>query len=439
MEYEASINGIAFDYQAQNDAIPVGLVKHGIHGAHRPTYEPTGVDEWTVKFTAVFLPEIYDNHRLLRRLVETELGPYELVHPVEGPLRGYIKNLGFRFDDSKETVYADISFAIDGEAPEPEVAVDIAVDAEDRFEAGIFAMQGLASGAVMSALGAAGAAVIDVELDENKGLLEQLADTSGVVREFVKIVDAKVTELEGLMTQIANPANSLIGTIKFATNLPGRVAGSISRAVERYVLAFETLKSAPDNFARQLKGAISSLELTLSLDEPDPATLSGKARAAAKAIVKRQLRVGGAQVVALEVSYALARDEDGRKRARGAVEAQAFDAAGNYLSPEPSAAVLDARCIDRAVAIARRYLQGAVNEAREVTSLKDQALALQKQAERVKAEGGMLVIVDVPVEIPLHVFCHQRGLSYRTASRVLALNPGMNPNFVKGEVFIYVS
>jgi hypothetical protein len=56
----------------------------------------------------------------------------------------------------------------------------------------------------------------------------------------------------------------------------------------------------------------------------------------------------------------------------------------------------------------------------------------------IKLEREKIFKVHVSAPTPLHVICLARGLPYRYAPRILAINPGItNPSFVRGEVNVY--
>ena len=190
---------------------------------------------------------------------------------------------------------------------------------------------------------------------------------------------------------------------------------------------------------RNTRNAVAALKDALDLDKSQPATTNGKARKAAQDMMGRQLHAAAANVVALYAAYAFSEDEAARNEARASESAKAFDSAGNYLSPPEASALLDLRTVERTLAEARTAIQEAIDLDMRAEFLKAEARALLEHAERVKLNLARVEKVDVPVEVPLVLLCHQRGLPYRIAPRVLALNTGMDPNFMKGEVLVHAS
>ncbi|MDP2166780.1 MAG: hypothetical protein Q8J64_00425, partial [Thermodesulfovibrionales bacterium] len=116
-----------------------------------------------------------------------------------------------------------------------------------------------------------------------------------------------------------------------------------------------------------------------------------------------------------------------------------FDALGNFIGAESSGGILDVTELERSLSEVRSYLQEAVDDSRDMPSLKELALSLLKHVNTVKLEREKIISVDVGANpLPLHLICLKYGLSHDYAERILKINPHVsNPNFVTGEVNIY--
>jgi prophage DNA circulation protein len=79
-----------------------------------------------------------------------------------------------------------------------------------------------------------------------------------------------------------------------------------------------------------------------------------------------------------------------------------------------------------------------VGENRSVQALKGMAEQLVEHVSRVKLERQRIRQVTIRQCQPLHLICHNLGLGYEAAERVLAINPQIkNPNFVEGLLNVY--
>ena len=81
----------------------------------------------------------------------------------------------------------------------------------------------------------------------------------------------------------------------------------------------------------------------------------------------------------------------------------------------------------------------AQEEASRMKELVDKGEAKDYSAAERKIEREKVMVVEVDNPLPLHLLCLQYGLSYNTADRIYAINKQLkNPNFVSGEMSIYV-
>jgi len=427
-----------------SDNFKRNLVRHDISYRDLPDLEDQGLKERTSRFRCFFIRDAYDKHYEFIDHISKKRTEFVLTHPVYGQLKGGIESVDIRHDKRQRTAEVDFTFVQSGEKVNSKRPGEIKGDAEDSVKNGVKDQEKAVSQETRNIPGADADPVLDAwlaqdtPLDPDKGILEQFSDVTGSARDFVRQVDSAVSTLEGTLSEIANPANSLIGTIEFATNLPGRVIGSIARTAERYAILYETAKSAPSRFVQNFRSAMDNLENVLGLNSPDSGTAAGKARTAARKLIKDNLMVMGAQMAALQLGYMFSADEVLRDKARKLEDVRAFDTQGNRIATGSLPDVLDIREIERALAAVREYIQDAVDRSRGTGNLKAMAHNLLRHVNEIKLEREK--IARIWLDNPMHILalCHSQGLPYSFAPRVMSLNPGLDANFARGEVFVYV-
>ncbi len=239
---------------------------------------------------------------------------------------------------------------------------------------------------------------------------------------------AKAQEFVGILgavcADVANPANSLIATINYATDLPGVVIGTIAQTIERYACLFNTAEAAPSRFLDNLQNAIDDLVATVTdscgSDYGDYVTVSG------------------AQWMAVELATVLADDAEVASELEAANSQPSFSATGELLKADPSPDLpLTVNEIETSLAIVNTSLAAALHVAREMTSLSSMARTLIEHVSDVKVNRDKVKAVEITSAMPLHLVCLKYGLPYNDAERLLALNRIRHPNFVSGEVLVY--
>ena len=258
------------------------------------------------------------------------------------------------------------------------------------------------------------------ELDPELGIVEQFSGVTAQARNWLKSVETFVGTVQAEAINVANPANSLLATIDYGAQLPGRVIGAVAQTFERYALLNASLKEAPERYLRNLKDSLDEL-------------------AASSGDFAGITRGAGAQRMAVEGAGIFAADEEKRNRQRRREEtATTFDVSGSYLAPEPIEPVLTVRELELSLALVRAELQAGLEADRTQQSLKDLARQLLEHVMVVKLERDRLVRVVLDNPMPLHLVCLVKGLNYAYAERVLAVNDIAKPNFTDGEIDVYV-
>lgn len=433
--YPAELDGFALEIETTDDAFEKAIVRHEYPFMNGALLEDMGRKARIVKFRCYFWDDgadhaTYDTHiELVKHLASQEIS--ELVHPKYGPLRGCVESMSVRHDDRDRTAEIDVTFVEglieDGGDTRHD---DVEAGAEEAYNDGIEDQKKEFADDVKDALGPEGQGILDRVLDPAKGIVEQFQDVSTKARNYLKTVESYVGTMEATLNTIANPANSLVSTINYGTNLPGRVIGSVSRVVERYALLYDSLKTAPARFVNSMTFGLKGLS-----------NASGK--------FSKTTTSAAASYTALQTAYIYKADETLRVAQKKSEGLRAFDVVGNYTAPEVATAgaaattapetTMTVNELESSLAAVRGSLQEAIDLSRQNTSLKQQALQLQTHVNSIKLEREKITRVLLDNPMPLHLVCLRYGLPYNAAERLLTINSIRNPNCASGEVSVYAS
>ncbi len=420
-------DGTAFDLDIERieDGLEKAIAKYEFPYADGAMLEDMGERARRIRFTCYFYNETYAAHySLIEKLTGKDI--VDLVHPEYGLLRGSLERMDVRHDDRQRTAEIDIEFVeqliLTGTE---QAAQDVQGAAEDAFVAGQQELMGWFSDYVTAQMGPEGAKALAQTLDYTQaGVLSQFTGLTIAGRNFVKKVDTYVRLLDGTLLTVTNPANGLASVIGFGTELPGRVIGSLAKAVERYALLYNTVGCAPARFLANLKAGIETM-------------------AAASGDFASQTRCGGAQRLGLETAYVYDADEQAYNQLKQneGKNQKSFDAMGNYTGTPPETAIMSANDYETSLALVRAYIEAQLETARtageDLPNLKALALALLQFADQVKTERANVIQVSVANPTPLHLICLQQGLDYHAAERVWAINSIKLPSFAQGTVNVY--
>lgn len=433
MEGLGYLDNIPLEMETLDDRFDNSIVRYEYPYVDGADLDNLGLKARTIKVRCHFWDEgdhrTYDNHVTLIDYLKKKTG-FELLHPEHGLLNVQVESVDIHYDDSESAVTVDISFVEDGFAGTwPAPAADVTSSVESSFLASVDEQLTQAE----SDLNDTGLDTVQ-ELAEGTPILSQLKRASAYDRQVAGEIDGYITRLNNIGSEIPQPVNSLTATINFATTLPGRLIGTLTRCVERVARTHDALLTNPGRFIASLDAAFTRLIAAAD-------SLSGNRTAAgnaARTILVRHLTIACAQRHGLEAAYCYAEDETSRQLVRRAEKAPSFDSLGRHIAPTAAPPLMNARDLEESLARVRTRLQEGVAVARSLESLKEMALALQEHVSTVKLEVERIVTVEIDGVLPLHILCLRYGLPYNYAERIRTLNPDLaNPSFVTGSVRIY--
>lgn len=418
------------------------LVKHEFPLRDGAQVENRGKKGRPLEFTCFFYNADYDKHADLLAAVDKQGDAgITFVHPEHGIINGFVEQLGKRFDERELMCEIDITF-IESliEAGEEAVADTIPSSVEEAFVNGQTDAADEFAADTADALGTASGDIIDTPLETGTGIMETFSALSGKARAFVSQVDSAVRTLEGTLSQLTQVSNSIISTIAYAENLPGRIANSVASTVERVAEAYDTLRNFPQQFTSSLSSALRTLEDSFSAFESKaPAgSYQAEGESAAMTAIAKQINIQASHRLALEASYAFKLDQQARQRARANETKKSFDDLGNYLSPPKAETIMNVTEIEAMLAVIMRAAQRSVDAARGRTSIKASTAAITQHVQKIKLEIDRIYEYHIDGTVPIHLLCMMVGLPYSAAERILAINPQLtHPNFCTGTVKVF--
>lgn len=446
--YKASISGVLngakitvdLDIQDIGDGESNSLAVHEYPGRAGARVENMGAKARTIKFKAFFIGPAYENHKVVRELLP-QLEQKELTHPKYGIVKGDIQELHTQHRDLIDTAEMDITFIEDLLSNEqPLVQTSMPGFSEEAFLDGQDEQQASLAGDMANDVGTEGSSAAARALDASKTIVSQFQDLSGKARAYVAQIDAGVNTLQSTLTTITQPANSLLATVQFVENLPGRVIGAVARTVERYAESYSALRNFPARFQRSLKFSLDQLETSFrSFQSKAPAgSVRAVGETAAMTTIANHIRLAASHRLALEAAYGLAADQENRQLARKNEQGDSFDLLGNFLEPLPAGTLMTVNEIEATLASVMTAAQATVDLMRGVQTIKTAVSGLVDYTRKVKLESERILEVTIDGTLPIHVVCLKYGLPYNAAERILAINPQIkHPNFVSGTVKIY--
>ncbi len=383
-------------------------------------FESTGGKGKRFQARAWFSRKNYTDWQRFEIIAEQKEIVHDLIHPSRGLIRVRILSWNINHDDRERLAIIDIVFAeqLQGDF-EDKISPLIVPQLQDLFSTGQQAAIDSLAGSMVASFGAAASALVSRVLDPLQNITAQFQDQTYVIRQYVAEVEQQVNAIEGLLTDIEQPANTLISTIDYGTSLPGRVIGAIAATVDRYGTLVQKSVSAPYATLQSFYNGLTAL------------------RDAAGGLFP-QVDIIRAQAGALLCADLYKTDNENRGVALTIEKTPLWTDDGEYLGAPVRPDVMSVNDLERTLYLVRSYLQQAIDHDRSIEEHAAMAAALLRHVNVIKLERERIVNITVGTSIPLLLLCHSRGLGYRAAERVMTINPDIkNPSFVQGSVAIY--
>lgn len=428
--YLPSLDNFGLDIIDINDNIDRSIVEHKVPFSNLNYLEDLGTRR-RISIRCAFydnsrprsdgkITPTYSNHRLFLSNMRKRTY-FELTHPKYGVMEGSVLRVSVLNNDVQN--FAEISFEfieqVTTNEPAPNFDIISAVSStftnmQDEKVAAIEKV-------IRDDIGEAANEILNKDIDIDVPFIDQLGKLSTTARNYVKGLDSYVASVEGLLQDVTNPANSIISTIDYATDVPGRLLKATDKVIERYVGLFDTIKNTPARFVNELILGIKEFRDVQSLT-----------------VSQRLLTIGGSSRTAYEAGVLYSEDDEKRAELDDKIDVDQFSADGQYIGAGPvDTNVMTLDAIESSLFDVRGFLLEAIEEDRTLRSFKAMAFILQRHVNDIKIDRLRIKEIEVN-NMPLHLLCTSNGLSYQYAERILKLNPSIkNPNFTRGDIKIY--
>ena len=239
--YPAQINGIPLQIESIDDTFEKSIVRHEFPYRDGALLEDLGQKARVIKMRCYFWDDgaaeivfsdgtssgggnyTYNDHIELLNLLEGQ-NLFSLVHPKYGTVKGCVESVSVRHDDRQMLAEIDLTFVENLRTAIEEIAYEEVVTA---IEAAVQQAQAEQEEELADELAEEGLDT-ETELDEEESMLDQPKSGTAYLRDLTKELDAMIGKAEGTLNEIMQPVNSLISTINYAANLPGRILGPIT-------------------------------------------------------------------------------------------------------------------------------------------------------------------------------------------------------------------
>ena len=409
----AELAGIRLDYQDVSVERKLALVRHEYPGHDGADLEAQGWGPGEHRLRVVFLEDRQDDWAKLQAVLANGAS-MELQHPEKGALKGHVESISIRYDERIDTTEVEITFVEDGIHAKPAFRPS----AQDVAAGMRASSQAAATSQAAKGFGLKTAPSPDLA---DPTWLEKLGDLGAVTNAMVRAMAAQIGRLDGLIVRFTSPVSAAFAALEWTADLPSQLAKRIGTVLDL------------------MQGKVQG--------SPSPALSAKKFLANAKAFAdtftgtdaEGTARIMTAQQGAMTVAAVMA-DDEVRIRAMRAYEAsQSFDDEGRWVGrgAQPEQLPATVTQIEELVALSRRLIQQARPWVEDPADLDRLALALQDSFRTRLVEFEKLREVEILVPTPLHLICHQYGLPYNVAERLVILNQIRNPSFVQGRIQIY--
>ncbi len=291
-------------------------------------------------------------------------------------------------------------------------------------------------------------------LDTDTGLLAQFSGLSRSAWNCVGTLCVLIDVCDAVLSDVTT-SDSVTGTYTFGTTLAEITVQSLANVVDRYVANDDSttaemcISVLSSKFATLVENAGYISPTMTTAEKTTLATRMTSAAAVSSTYTSQQtqtqaidlpslVQVACASRLALRAAALYKNDDLLRAEATAQKDQNSFDVLGQY-TPQDDIEVMSADALENTLAVVRTDIQTAVDGSRaSCDTLKTMADQLQQHVDRVKLTREHLTTVRIAQAMPVHLLCLRYGLGYNDAERMLELNSVVNPDFMQGEVRVYV-
>jgi|GEM_PF-1813080 len=352
--------------------------------------------------------------------------PVELFHPDFGTLHGYPGTASFKRNNRKRFASFSFDFTVSGLRPEAQAYLDV----KRAADVSVAAINGQVAEKIAEEMQKQG--VPDVE-GSDWSLLDKWGAMGAVARSFALGCQSTMGKIGGVLSQIEAPADAISAVIDYTSTLSGTLTKQLQECAEAYTTLAR--KVDPRNSNENTRSSSKSVIAALITD-----LITSKAVVAdSPPVVRDGYTTIACATVSREAARLVAQDEASLSASIAAEKIQLEDGDGRLLAEPQPVYLLTPAELEDMLALVRAMIQENLGTSLAPDSIKKMAADLMESVRSVKLQYMTTSTVSLTNPMPLHVLCASKGLDYKAADRVAALNGVKNPTFMEGEVLIYAS
>lgn len=410
-----------------SDNIAASLIKHEFVGTDGAIIQNMGNHAREVVFRTYWFGNLilntgaYGLHfAFINEMTDSSIS-HILVHPKYGRVEGYVESLTMIHDDTQDYVAIDVKFVQKDIQNEKFVAPSTASIIQNKLI--VQAQNELANSTAQ--LQTLYPELIGKTIDLTKSLQSQFANVSAKTKAFMQIADNTLNVFDSFLNTVNQPLNTLDSAIGFVNDVPSRIIGSMNNCLNRIIGSLAKLSNSPVQFINNMVLNIQNLERTI-VDTPDQFFTIHFKNIASGTLINQSSKL-------------MITDENNSQLQKSIEGKNVFDIAGNRIVNVVPENIMTRNDLDNLLFQIRTYVQSAIVLDRYQQNLKEMTMNLTDYINNIKLNRQIIKTITVN-NMPLHMLCLQLGLPYNAADRILKLNHQIhNPNFVEGQVQVYVN
>ncbi|MDR2104637.1 MAG: DNA circularization N-terminal domain-containing protein [Deferribacteraceae bacterium] len=414
LEHDGGYN-VEFRFQSIEDTLARSVVQYEAPYADGAFSDDLGASPRRIRFQAVFRGDEYANHTAFLDEVTTYKLLWSLTHPAYlGVIKGRIISAAVSHNKSVRHCLISIEF----------------VETTDKGVTTLFI-----SSATITQLGS------KVLSEVAYNIVKITEDDDPAAPTWTADLQAKVALLKGYASSISTPVNSVAGTIRIVSGVPGELAGACLEVMEAGVAVVDTVTSLPE--------VMTTLAFNIAKGADYINTVINAPFELAENF-KNNLQAAAVALSGIYLGRKLKDEEEKRTASLTAEQAETFDDLGRYTpqrtfdgKTESDAAFAGSEELNDVMisyadmTAAAIKLMRAQNEPEIVRLLEAQMRTINNYIIEMIEVTGNIRDVELPIGMPIFLLLNREGLPYKACRRVAALNKIVNPIFYSGKVRIY--
>ena len=427
--YKAEIDKFKIDMQTITDSFENNVAKYSYPFSDGANLDYMGENARVIDFECYFFKKNYQTHYdFLEHIRSGDV--FQLTHPKYGLINGRIESPIVNHNDGIEHCVITIKFIEQKIGQEVEVLPDVVIEINEAFGSGQDGSMETAAIDIDKIVGEDSKNVLSTVLDPLKTVSSQISGVTFATRQVMAGLDVGIGYISATLSELQQPADSLVNLIDYGTKLPGTIAKPVTQLIEAYAFAQKKKNNLPSSFISSLKAVKNSFKTSLKRATNDATTFE---------VFENCFDLTTAQVGSVYMSRMYDTDEKQRNEHFKNININAFNSLGERVFNSKEIELYNVNELENSLFLIRQELGTTFELNRNgLTAHKVMARALKCHVDNVKLDRENIVKVSTKgKEIPVHTLCLLQGLSHRNIFRIMAINEIKNPTFAKGDILLY--